>query len=64
MDDMPEIEEFDNDEWKLLFKLLVENPADLDLFKGLSPHGIKLLHSVQRKLGIRVVGVDPYRFGE
>lgn len=58
MDDWPSIEEFNIHEWKLLFKLLCENPEKLELDKGLSEFGKQQLHSVQRKIGIRVVGVD------
>jgi len=58
MPDYPDIEEFDIYEWKLLFKLLCENPAALELDKGLTDFGKQQLHSVQRKIGIRVVGVD------
>lgn len=56
-DDYPPVEEFDNDELKLLFMLLAENRGRLDLAGPLAPHGKYLLSSVQRKLGIMVVGV-------
>jgi hypothetical protein len=42
----------------LLFKLLCENEGGHDLTKGLTPYGITILHSLQRKIGIIVVGVD------
>lgn len=53
----PEPEELDDDEWKLLFMLLAENRGNLDLSGALAPHGKYLLGSIQRKLGINVVGV-------
>ena len=56
--DYPPEEELDRDEWKLLFMLLCENRSGLELEKGLTEHGKILLRSVQRKLGINVVGVD------
>jgi ribosomal protein L31E len=55
--EFPEREELDDEEEKLLFKMLCENVAKLDLHKDLAPHGIELLHSLQRKLGINVIGV-------
>jgi hypothetical protein len=56
--DYPKEEELTVNEWKLLFMLLCENRAGLELDKGLTPYGKELLRSVQRKLGINVVGVD------
>ena len=53
-----EVEEFDPDEWKLLFTMLCENRAKHDFSKGLTPYGQVLLDSVSRKVGIRVVGVE------
>lgn len=53
----PEPEEFSIDEWKMLFMLLCENRANLELTKGLTPFGQSLLFEVQRKIGIQVVGV-------
>lgn len=58
METGPAIEEFDPDEWKLLAMLLCENRGKHDLNYGLTEHGQQLLHSVQRKIGIRVLGVD------
>jgi ribosomal protein L31E len=55
--EFPEREELDGEEEKLLFMMLCENRAKLDLHKDLAPHGIELLHSLQRKLGINVIGV-------
>lgn len=54
----PEIEDFEPQEWKLLFKLLCENKAKLELDKGMTDYGKQLLSDVQRKIGILVVGVD------
>ena len=58
VDDMPEFEEFDADDWKVLFMLLCENRSGLDLEKGLTDHGKQLLKNVKRKIGINAVGVD------
>jgi hypothetical protein len=61
---MPAIEPFEPDELKLLFMALCEDrghtvlPA---LIETLTPHGVRLLYSIQRKLGIMVVGVDSGR---
>ena len=54
----PEVEEFDPDDWKVLFMLVCENRAGLDLTKGMTDHGKELLREVQRKIGIAAVGVD------
>lgn len=55
---MPEFEEFDSDDWKILFMLLCENRAHIDFTSHLTEHGKRLLHNVQRKIGINAVGVD------
>lgn len=57
----PEIDHFDPQEWKLLFKLLCENDGKLKLEQGLTDYGKQVLHSVQNKIGILVVGVGMYR---
>ena len=54
----PEIEDFEPNEWKLLFMLLAENRGGINFHAGLTPYGIAMLGEVQRKLGVRVVGVD------
>ena len=54
----PEVEEFDEQEWKLLFMLLAENRGGINFHVGLTPYGVGVLSEVQRKLGVRVVGVD------
>jgi hypothetical protein len=54
----PEYEPFDSDDWKVLFMVLCENRGKVDFTKGMTEHGIKLLHNVQRKIGINAVGVD------
>ena len=56
--DDPEVEEFDPQEWKLLFMLLAENRGGINFHTGLTPYGIGILQEIQRKLGIRVVGVE------
>ena len=55
---MPDDEELDSDDYKILFMLLCENRSNLELDKGLTEHGKRLLHNVQRKIGINAVGVD------
>jgi len=54
----PAFEEFDSDDWKILFMMLCENRAKLDLTADLTEHGKRLLKNVQRKIGINAVGVD------
>lgn len=58
MNQMPEEEELDRDDYKILFMVLCENRAKLDLEKDLTEHGKKLLKAVKRKIGINAVGVD------
>jgi hypothetical protein len=58
VNEMPDYEDFEPNEWKLLFMMLCENRAGLDLNKGLTPHGQYLLLELQRKIGINVVGVE------
>lgn len=53
----PDVEDFDPQEWKLLFMMLVENRGGVDLAGPLTPYGAGLLEAVKRKLAIRVVGV-------
>ena len=55
MPEFPQVEEFDSQEWKLLFKYLVENHGSTD---GLTRYGELLLASIKRKLAIRVIGID------
>jgi hypothetical protein len=56
--DEPEVEEFDPQEWKLLFMLLAENRGGINFYQHLTPYGVAMLDSVRRKLGVRVVGVE------
>jgi hypothetical protein len=56
--EMPDEEELDADDWKILFMILCENRGHLDLEKGLTAHGKTLLKNVKRKIGINAVGVD------
>ena len=53
----PEVEDFEPNEWKALIMLLCENRGGLDLDAGLTDYGKTLLVSLQRKIGIIVVGV-------
>jgi hypothetical protein len=56
--EMPAIEDFDPDEYKLLFMMLVENRGKIDWEEHLTPHGKRIFTGVQRKLGIIVAGID------
>lgn len=56
--EMPDWEELTTEDWKILFMILCENRAKLDLEKDLTKHGKRLLKEVQRKIGINAVGVD------
>jgi hypothetical protein len=58
MIEMPDEEELNAEDYKILFMILCENRAKLDLEKDLTEHGKKLLKAVKRKIGINAVGVD------
>ena len=54
----PETEDLQPDEWKLLFMVLVENRANVDLTSALTPYGRYLFSAACRKIAINTVGVD------